>query len=90
MEPGGDESPESSGGDSGSEITGDVRDDAAYLDAICRKVVSSGLAWISTASIGSDARPVLRACITNYRTGPKDIAALVEALEQARHSVGQG
>jgi hypothetical protein len=28
--------------------------------------------------------PALRACITNYRTGPEDVEALVAALGRAR------
>jgi len=31
-----------------------------------------------------EAGPALRACITNYRTGPEDIEALVAALARAR------
>jgi glutamate/tyrosine decarboxylase-like PLP-dependent enzyme len=51
---------------------------------ILQAVLSSGQAWISTARIGSLA--VLRACITNYRTGPKDVDALVHVLNRARAS----
>lgn len=57
--------------------------DAAYLEGIAREIVSSGLAWISTTAVGGGV-PVLRACITNYRTGPDEIRALVEGLERAR------
>lgn len=57
--------------------------DAAHLEEICRQVVSSGTAWISTTRI-SNGRTVLRACITNYRTGPEHIAALIDALAMAR------
>jgi hypothetical protein len=46
-------------------------------------VVDSGEAWISNARIGGD-RPVIRAGITNYRTGPENIEALVALLNQAR------
>jgi hypothetical protein len=53
------------------------------LDAIARDVVTSGEAWISTSRIGGTL-PVLRACITNYRTGPEDIRALVQTLNDAR------
>jgi glutamate/tyrosine decarboxylase-like PLP-dependent enzyme len=56
---------------------------AAYLDVLALKVVSSGKAWISTTRLGG-ATPVIRACITNYRTGPDDVQALVEALNWAR------
>jgi glutamate/tyrosine decarboxylase-like PLP-dependent enzyme len=56
---------------------------AAYLDVIARRVVISGKAWISTARLRR-AIPALRACITNYRTGPADLDSLVAALEAAR------
>jgi glutamate/tyrosine decarboxylase-like PLP-dependent enzyme len=55
----------------------------AYLEAIAREVVSSGAAWISTTRL-DQGQPVLRACITNYKTGPQDVHALVQALELAR------
>jgi glutamate/tyrosine decarboxylase-like PLP-dependent enzyme len=57
---------------------------APYLEAIARHVVSSGQAWISTTQLGGTL-PALRACVTNYRTGPEDVTALVRALEDARH-----
>ena len=43
---------------------------------IALAVVASGEAWISTTIVGGR-RTVLRACITNYRTGPQDIEALL-------------
>jgi len=51
--------------------------------AIAAAVVSSGEAWISTTILGGS-RLTLRACITNYRTGPEDIRALIGSLEKAR------
>jgi hypothetical protein len=57
--------------------------DEAYLQRIARVVVASGRAWISTVRL-ADRHPALRACITNYRTGPGDVDALVDALEEAR------
>jgi glutamate/tyrosine decarboxylase-like PLP-dependent enzyme len=56
---------------------------AAYLESITREIVSSGAAWISTTRLDHD-QPVLRACITNYKTMPEDIHALVKALDEAR------
>ena len=53
------------------------------LEAVRAKVFASGAAWISTTRIGGD-RPALRACITNFRTKPEDVDALVDALEAAR------
>ncbi len=60
---------------------------AGYLDQIALEVVRSGKAWISTTRIAGGI-PVLRACITNYRTGPEDIHALVAALDAARGAAG--
>lgn len=51
---------------------------------IALEVVRSGRAWISTTLVGPARRTVLRACVTNYRTSPADVEALVEALEAAR------
>lgn len=59
---------------------------ARYLESIADEVVSSGEAWISTTCIGNS-QPALRACITNYRTRPEDLLALIEALSRARTRV---
>jgi glutamate/tyrosine decarboxylase-like PLP-dependent enzyme len=56
--------------------------DADTQRAIASDVVRSGAAWISPTVIGG--RTVMRACITHYGTAPEDVAALVEALRQAR------
>jgi glutamate/tyrosine decarboxylase-like PLP-dependent enzyme len=56
---------------------------AEYLHALTMQVVGSGKAWISTARLAGSV-PVLRACITNYRTKAEDIAALIATLEEAR------
>jgi glutamate/tyrosine decarboxylase-like PLP-dependent enzyme len=58
----------------------------AYLHKIAMHVVASGKAWISTTRLANSI-PVLRACITNYRTEASDIAALIEALEEARSQI---
>jgi aromatic-L-amino-acid/L-tryptophan decarboxylase len=55
----------------------------AHLDGIVTAVVGGGRAWISLARIG-DGQPVIRACVTNYRTTEQDIDALVEAVNDAR------
>ena len=59
---------------------------ADYLDAVALEVVTSGKAWISTTRLAGT-MPVLRACITNYRTEAQDVVALVEALNGAREQV---
>lgn len=56
---------------------------AEFFEKIARRVVASGEAWISTTRIGPGT-PVLRACITNFRTQAEDIRALVAALGAAR------
>jgi glutamate/tyrosine decarboxylase-like PLP-dependent enzyme len=61
---------------------------ALYLEEIARQVVSSGRAWISTTRL-DQSTPVLRACITNYRTTPEDISALVQVLDKARRGMDQ-
>lgn len=66
-----------------TDATRDGGDAPAHLERIAREVVASGRAWISTTRLGNG-RSVLRACITNYRTGPEDVRALVEALADAR------
>jgi hypothetical protein len=48
--------------------------------------VASGSAWISTTRL-KDGQPVLRACITNYRTEEADLQALIAALDEARKVV---
>jgi glutamate/tyrosine decarboxylase-like PLP-dependent enzyme len=59
---------------------------SAFLDAIANEIVTAGRAWISTTRI-KNTIPVLRACITNYRTDEEDINALVDDLEWARRRV---
>jgi glutamate/tyrosine decarboxylase-like PLP-dependent enzyme len=46
---------------------------------IVNRVVQSGVAWISLAALPTGA-PVIRACITNYRTSEGDIDQLLHAL----------
>jgi hypothetical protein len=60
---------------------------AAFLDGVAMDVVASGEAWISTVVLG-EVGPALRACITNYRTGPGDVEALVASLGRARERLG--
>jgi glutamate/tyrosine decarboxylase-like PLP-dependent enzyme len=59
---------------------------AAYLEAIAHEIVSSGKAWLSTVRLGGTIH-ALRACITNYRTGPDEVRALVQVLDEARQQV---
>jgi len=53
---------------------------------IANAVVDSGEAWISTVQLGKQKQPALRACITNYRTEPRHIDALLAVLNQVRDS----
>ncbi len=54
-----------------------------FIESIAQGVVSSGKAWISTTRLKQNI-PVLRACITNYRTESEDIYALVRVLNEKR------
>jgi glutamate/tyrosine decarboxylase-like PLP-dependent enzyme len=54
----------------------------ADAHAMVMRVVGSGEAWISTTLLAG--KRVLRACITNYRTEPRDIEALADSLSRAR------
>lgn len=62
---------------------------AAFLEGVAAAVVGSGEAWISTVVLG-EAGPALRACITNYQTGPEDVEALVAALGRSRAGLDPG
>jgi len=62
-------------------------DTMEHLERLARAVVGSGRAWISTVQLAGR-MPALRACITNYRTGPDDVDALVAALDDARSGLG--
>jgi len=62
---------------------------SAYLDAIAHEVVSSGDAWISTTRVRGNI-PVLRACITSYRTNVSDLRIMVSALNAARVKLQSG
>jgi glutamate/tyrosine decarboxylase-like PLP-dependent enzyme len=53
-----------------------------HSEAIVRRVLASGQAWISTARIGG--QTAIRACITNYRTGPDEVRGLVRLVGDAR------
>ncbi|MGH9734900.1 MAG: pyridoxal phosphate-dependent decarboxylase family protein [Candidatus Acidiferrales bacterium] len=56
---------------------------ADYLEAIVCEVIASGKAWISTTRLRNRI-PVLRACITSYRTTEDDLRILISALNEAR------
>jgi glutamate/tyrosine decarboxylase-like PLP-dependent enzyme len=49
-------------------------------------VVESRSAWISTIMLGGK-KPALRACITNYRTGPEHIETLLTILSNIRNGL---
>jgi aromatic-L-amino-acid/L-tryptophan decarboxylase len=59
---------------------------AAHHQALAEAVVASGQAWISLTRLRG--RPVLRACITSYRTTRDDVEALIDALDSARQATG--
>ncbi len=70
----------------GAPAAGGGQEEAAFLEAVARAVVACGEAWLSTTRLAADL-PVLRACITSFRTGPEDVRALVGALERARRQL---
>lgn len=57
--------------------------DRARVDAIVRRVVQSGDAWVSSAVLSSG-QACIRACITNFMTDDTDLEKLVDALDRAR------
>jgi glutamate/tyrosine decarboxylase-like PLP-dependent enzyme len=59
---------------------------AEHLQRLAERVVSSGQAWISNVTLAGRT-PALRACITNFRTGPEDVDGLVAALDRARRGL---
>ncbi|HEX9106415.1 MAG TPA: aminotransferase class V-fold PLP-dependent enzyme [Longimicrobiales bacterium] len=56
------------------------------LPAIVQALQGEGSYWISTAEL-SNGRPVLRACITSFRTNESDVKGLVAALDAWRSVV---
>lgn len=61
-----------------------------YLKGIVDTVNDAGKAWISFTRIGPDFRPVIRACISNYRTGPDEVDGLVRLLGETRDGMRIG
>ncbi|MGN6592362.1 MAG: pyridoxal phosphate-dependent decarboxylase family protein [Terriglobales bacterium] len=53
--------------------------------AIVRHAVASGKVWVSAAALPGP-RAAVRCCITNFRTQPQDLAALLETLREARQA----
>lgn len=53
------------------------------LEAVAAEVTGAGETWISTVRVG-EVGLALRACVTNYRSGPADVEALVAVLGRAR------
>jgi glutamate/tyrosine decarboxylase-like PLP-dependent enzyme len=58
---------------------------ARHYESLVAEIVRRGRAWISTARLAG--RPVLRACITSYRTEESDLDTLVEELTTVRSTV---
>jgi glutamate/tyrosine decarboxylase-like PLP-dependent enzyme len=67
----------------------DAAKEADYLESIVREVIASGKAWISTTRLRKTV-PVLRACITSYRTNHEDLSILIAALNEARAKLRAG
>jgi len=63
----------------------DVDERARRYHAVAAAVIASGGSWISvTRTVG---RPVLRACVTSYRTREPDLKRLVSSLRSARENI---
>ncbi|MGH9486562.1 MAG: pyridoxal phosphate-dependent decarboxylase family protein [Terriglobales bacterium] len=54
-----------------------------YIEAMVRAAVASGEVWVSAAAL-PHRRAAIRCCITNYRTQPADLQALLACLNRAR------
>jgi glutamate/tyrosine decarboxylase-like PLP-dependent enzyme len=62
---------------------------AARLEKIANKMLASGEIWISTTLLSPN-QPVLRACVTNYKTNKDDVKYLAESLALTRESLASG
>jgi glutamate/tyrosine decarboxylase-like PLP-dependent enzyme len=60
-------------------------DPPALTAALVRHAVASGKVWVSAAALPGN-RAAVRCCITNFRTQPADLAALLETLDEARQT----
>ena len=58
-------------------------EDPEFTRSICDRVVQSGKAWISLYQVNGTY--TLRACITNYNTGKKEIDQLIGLLNEFRN-----
>jgi len=56
-----------------------------FLSLVSRTIVKSGDAWISTTMLNGN-KPVLRACITNYKTTEQDVSFLVQKINSVREN----
>jgi len=59
-----------------------------FLMRVANEVVASGKAWISFTRLNAET-PVLRACITNYRTMESDAHFLVRLLNDLRDEIAK-
>ena len=57
----------------------------AFNRAVAERVQRDGAAFLTTTELHG--RPVLRACIVNFRTTDADLDALIEAIVTAGESV---
>lgn len=61
--------------------------DGADPHRVAQIVNDGGEAWISATRIGTAGTPVLRACVTSFRTTAGDLDTLIHALAKARSQV---
>ncbi len=63
----------------------DATDESGFAkncEAIVKRVVDDGRAWVSMTKLNG--LPVIRACVTNFKSQSDDIQALITALNHAR------
>jgi glutamate/tyrosine decarboxylase-like PLP-dependent enzyme len=66
----------------------DAPDAAERLKALALRVQGRGRAWVSFAVVGG--APCLRACVVGFRTGERDVEALVAELRDAVSGAAAG
>lgn len=64
----------------------DIGKTEEFLSKIANEAVSSGKTWISLTRLNEET-PVLRACITNYRTEESDVRFLVQLANDLRNKI---
>lgn len=64
-------------------VEADREPSAERFAGMVRRIVEGGKVWISTTRL-AEGNPVLRACVTNFRTERRDLESLIDVLEEVR------